>query len=555
MRERSDDSVDWARAKTIEERYAVVTDAMSEGVYDWDLRRNRLDVSARLAEISGFSRTEINADDWTRRIHDDDLKGYRAAVARHFKGQSFRLQCEYRIQRSTGDFIWIADTGRCLRDERGLAVRLVGAIRDITGRKIAEAKLKSARYEAETARANLADALESVSEGLVLFDSDDRVVLCNSHYRSYFAETVGEEIAAMIVPGALFWDFLRAGYQRGMLPIVDQMGGFEAYVEKRKEMRRNPQEPIEQLLSDGRWLQINEHRTQGGGIASVYTEITELKRRETELAAKSEELEALSSQLSKYLAPQVYSTIFSGTGTTAVAARRKKLTVFFSDLVGFTSLVDRMESEELTSILNEYLTEMSAIAFEHGATLDKFIGDAIMAFLGDPVSHGVEADASACVAMGRAMQGRLSELNRRWRQKGLDYDFQLRIGIATGFCTVGNFGSEERLDYTAIGHAVNIASRLQAHADPGGMMLDAETYALVRQHLGPAEELHLSVKGFSDPVRAFSIAPPRESPGDVVGYHAPGADIDIDLGALAGDDRAGLAEALRQALAQIEKFD
>lgn len=291
------------RVRALAERYALVTEAMSEGVYDWDIQSDRLEVSARLAEITGLTPMEITAADWNSRVHAEDFPVYRDALVRHFKGETHRLFCEYRIRRSTGDYIWIADTGRCLRKDSGEAVRLVGAIRGITARKLSETKLKAAQQEAETAREHLVDAIESISEGLVLFDAEDRVLLCNTNYRRYFAATAGEEVAAMIEPGAVFWDFLREAHRRGMLPLVDEKGGIEAYIEMRQEMRRNPQEPVEQLLSDGRWLQINEHKTESGGIASVYTEITELKRREVELAGKTEELEAVSSKLSKYLAP------------------------------------------------------------------------------------------------------------------------------------------------------------------------------------------------------------------------------------------------------------
>jgi class 3 adenylate cyclase len=95
-------------------------------------------------------------------------------------------------------------------------------------------------------------------------------------------------------------------------------------------------------------------------------------------------LEALSSKLSKYLSPQVYGSIFSGAQTVEISAKRKKLTVFFSDIAGFTETTDQLEAEELTDVLNQYLTEMSKIALAHGATIDKYIGDAMLLFFGAP---------------------------------------------------------------------------------------------------------------------------------------------------------------------------
>ena len=218
------------------------------------------------------------------------------------------------------------------------------------------------------------------------------------------------------------------------------------------------------ISPEGRWSKIfptdagysiHEHRTADGGTASVYTDITDVKQREAELASKTAMLESLSSKLSKYLPPQVYHAIFAGEQSIDIAPKRKKLTIFFSDIAGFTDAVEVLQSEELTSLLNQYLTEMSKIALEHGATVSKFIGDAILAFFGDPVSRGLNEDAIACVRMAIAMQRRMRELQTIWRARGLERPFELRMGITTGYCTVGNFGSEDRLDYTVIGHAVN----------------------------------------------------------------------------------------------------
>src|SRR4029079_15087137 len=112
----------------------------------------------------------------------------------------------------------------------------------------------------------------------------------------------------------------------------------------------------------------------------------------------------------KYLSPQVYSSIFTGQQSVEISSRRKKLTIFFSDIADFTQTTDSLESEELTALLNRYLTEMSRIALEHGATVDKYIGDAILAFFGDPESRGVQEDAVACVRMAIAMQRRMRDL-------------------------------------------------------------------------------------------------------------------------------------------------
>ena len=159
--------------------------------------------------------------------------------------------------------------------------------------------------------------------------------------------------------------------------------------------------------------------------------------------------------------------------------------MFFSDIVDFTATTDDLESEELTGLLNHYLTEMSKIALEHGATIDKYIGDAILAFFGDPETRGIKEDAMACVNMAIAMQRRMRELQFQWRDVGLEKPFQLRIGINTGYCTVGNFGSEDRMDYTIIGNEVNLASRLQSHTEPGSILISHETHSLSKTSSWP----------------------------------------------------------------------
>ena len=105
---------------------------------------------------------------------------------------------------------------------------------------------------------------------------------------------------------------------------------------------------------------------------------------------------------------------------------------------------------------------MSKIALEHGATIDKYVGDAIVIFFGDPETRGVEADALACVKMAIAMRERMRELEKIWRTSGIENPLKCRIGINTGYCTVGNFGSEDRMDYTIIGGSVNLILPFQS---------------------------------------------------------------------------------------------
>ncbi len=223
------------------------------------------------------------------------------------------------------------------------------------------------------------------------------------------------------------------------------------------------------------------------------------------IAQKNKELEALSTKLSKYLSPQIYNSIFTGAQGVEMASNRKKLTIFFSDVVNFTETTDKLESEDLTNLLNRYLTEMSDIALRYGATIDKYIGDAIMVFFGDPETKGLKEDALACVRMAIAMLRRMRELRSEWQELGAEKPFRVRMGINTGYCTVGNFGSQDRMDYTIVGNAVNLTARLQSHSEIDGILLGHETYSLVKDEVSAEEQTQIKVKGFAEPVRAYKV--------------------------------------------------
>jgi class 3 adenylate cyclase len=240
-------------------------------------------------------------------------------------------------------------------------------------------------------------------------------------------------------------------------------------------------------------------QAQVKGVAGVWKDLTD------NVNAMATNLTELSGNLAKYLAPQVYTSIFTGRRKVKIASQRKKLTICFSDIAGFTEITDRMESEDLTHLLNQYLTEMSKIAADHGATIDKYVGDAIVMFFGDPESRGVKEDAVACVKMALAMQKRIVELTDIWRNVGIETPLRCRIGVHTDYCTVGNFGSADRMDYTIIGGAVNLASRLEHKAAAGSVLISYETYAHVKDEILCEKQGHLRVKGIAYPVTTYRV--------------------------------------------------
>ena len=266
-----------------------------------------------------------------------------------------------------------------------------------------------------------------------------------------------------------------------------------------------------------------------------------------EVEKKSKEVEAISTKLYKYLSPQIHEQIFSGKQDAEVKSNRKKLTMFFSDIVGFTSISDELESEEITNLLNFYLNEMSDIALEYGGTIDKYIGDGLMIFFGDPDTLGVEEDAKKCVEMAFSMQKKMNELTGYWGKTfGLKKELQVRMGINTGFCTVGNFGSNDRLDYTAVGSAVNLASRLESAATPGAIMVSEETYLLVKQYFSFKDPKEIEIKGLLRKVKLYELEIETSVQDKIISIHRSNFDISINRKSITKEDLSEIKALLSE---------
>jgi len=442
-------------------------------------------------------------------------------------------------------------------DEIGEMARALTVFRDTA----VEIEGKGLR-EIERARQRLIDAIESISEGFAFYDADDRLQLCNTRYRELLYAGTDIEIE----PGTPFEAILRRAVERGLLHEAG--GDPERYVQERLAQHRDPGPPALQRRADGRWILIAERKVTGGGTVAVYSDITELKQREMELeeanqhtreaaeeiGRKHRELEALSSKLAKYLSPQVYASIFEGRQEVKLASQRKKLTVFFSDIAGFTETTDRMESEDVTQLLNQYLTGMSRVALDHGATIDKYVGDAIMIFFGDPETRGVKEDALACVRMAIAMQKRMQELGAIWRDSGIETPFSCRIGIHTGYCTVGNFGSEDRMDYTIIGGAVNLASRLEHEAPEGEILISYETYAHVKDEILCEEMGRIQVRGIGHPVATYRVVGLHADiaePAEHIRFDLPHLTLEAAPELMSADERRQAAALLQETLNRL----
>ncbi len=444
-------------------------------------------------------------------------------------------------------------------DEMGAVVSAFNDLQDrheaderalIAARDHLEDRVEERTRQLSAARRRLTDAIENTSEGFAFYDARDKLVICNSRYR----ELLYPDQGVTIEPGMEFEEIVRQSAATGH--IVEARDNIDEWVAKRIEVHRNPGEPQLQRRSGGQWILISERKTSDNGTVAIYSDISALKQREQELAQKSNALEQLSTQLAKYLSPQVYDSIFSGKQEVKLVSKRKRLTVFFSDLVGFTETTERLESEDLTRLLNQYLTDMSQIALEHGATIDKYIGDAIVIFFGDPETRGVKEDAVACVKMAIAMRKRMRELELLWKDAGLEVPLRCRIGVNTGVCTVGNFGSEDRMDYTIIGAGVNLAARLEAACEPNEILISYETYAHIKEIIHCKEHAEIKVKGVAHPITTYQVVDLLENIPDSelsIRSSLPHFRLDADIALMSPTDQNKALAVLNDLVDKIEK--
>ena len=266
-----------------EERYALAIEAFGEGIYDWDITNDAIYYSPGLYEMLRLEKKDLRTPaDYIDRIHPDDRPGFRKAHVDYFKGLTDRFRCEYRCRSKDGRWLWTRQHGLARRDENGRAYRMAGSISDITEEKQLAEGLEQARRQ-------LSEAIETISEGFVLFDAEERLVLCNETYRRYYADAAGDEVAKLVVPGSSYREILRAAFEHDMFPGITL--DLDRYLERRREQRARPGAPDEFHLSSGVWLQGDERRTHDGGVVSVYTDITEAKQREAELNAVLDTIE------------------------------------------------------------------------------------------------------------------------------------------------------------------------------------------------------------------------------------------------------------------------
>jgi class 3 adenylate cyclase len=236
--------------------------------------------------------------------------------------------------------------------------------------------------------------------------------------------------------------------------------------------------------------------------------VEEVDRLNRRLEARVEEQMAelvRTGELKRFMPQQIAEGLMAGQLSADDGFERRKVTLLFADMVGFTDLSDKLEPEELAEVLNEYLREMTAVAVSQGGTLDNYIGDGLMVLFGAPkqVDESVQAWSALRTAFG--MQERVEELSTAMRARGIPADLTVRVGVNTGHCTVGVLGSDIMRAYKAVGFAVNVAARLQSEAEPGTVLVGFRTYALVKDRVVAEQRVPLMLKGAARPVEAWEI--------------------------------------------------
>lgn len=287
----------------------------------------------------------------------------------------------------------------------------------------------------------------------------------------------------------------------------------------------------------------------------IYQQHATYKSRAHQAAGRLNTMVSVINKLTRFVPPQIWEPIVRADSPVSVSNKRAKLTIMFSDIVGFTELSDSLSSDNLADILNTYMHCMTSIADKHGAVLDKFIGDGMVCFFGEPNSRGSRQDALDCVAMAIDMRREMRTLRQKWRLMGFE-GLYIRVGITTGYCHVGNFGSNNRLSYTLIGKEANLASRLETNAGKDEILVSESTYDYIChnyecQHVGAFQ-----LKGFDKKVLAWQVLDPDANQGHLskwVDHTLPGFNLHLNFKDMNDNDYHDIRTRLNFALERMEQ--
>lgn len=329
-----------------------------------------------------------------------------------------------------------------------------------------------------------ARVLASITSGVITVDGGGRI----ASFNDAAAQTFGIESATMLGRPSRALDALIPGIT-GLLAA----GGLSGKGEPMEA--RHPTRGALDLEVRIAQIELPDDNARHGWAIAV-TDLTERRNLERMHAADVEQRRAVREAFARYLAPHVVEQLMSAPGGVALGGERAAATILFADIDGFTELAGRLDAERVVEILNAFFTAAVQVVFEHDGLLDKFYGDGLMVVFGPPRVR--DDDAARALAVARALHRAAATINAD------GHPLQLAIGVATGEVVAGHIGSPKRMDYTVIGNAANLASRLQGAAPPTHTYIDDRTYQRLREK-PKAETLVAKIRGKTDPVTIHDV--------------------------------------------------
>ena len=421
------------------ERYALAARGANDGLWDWDLARDRAYFSPRLYEILGLPEgTLASPSAFARQLNPRDAVVWRKYLAHRVAERQRKFEFEARL-RAVAPQRWVIIRGLILY-EHGAATRLVGSLRDITDRKNVELELRASEQRVRA-------ILDTAFDAIITIDADGRIVEFNHAATRIFGharkDAVGQILAELIVP-----PIYRVAHKEGL----------KRYLETGQHTVLNRLIEVEALHADGGHIPVELSITEvpvteGRLFTAMLRDISERKRFEVKLS----NAERQRAQLARHFSPNMVEEIMQGGGPIGTA-RTQPMAVLFSDLYDYTEMSATMSGEQVIALLRAFHTIVEDAVFNHGGTLDKYIGDGLMATFGTPTPGPM--DATNAIAATRQILRDLVRWNQQREAKG-ERRIRIGVGLHFGLATLGDVGTDQRFELTVVGDTVNIASRVE----------------------------------------------------------------------------------------------
>jgi PAS domain S-box-containing protein len=423
------------------ERYALAARGANDGLWDWDLTENRAYFSPRLYEILGLPEgTLASPKAFAGQLRPKDAVVWRKYLAHCLAERRRKFEFEARLRTAAPEQQrWVVIRGLIVY-EHDAATRLVGSLRDITDRKNVEIDLRASETRVRA-------ILDTAFDAIISIDQNGRIVEFNNAATRIFGhargDALGKTLSELIVP-----PIYRAAHEAGL----------KRYLETGKHSVLNRLVEVEALRADGSHIpveiSITEVPVAGGRLfTAMLRDISERKRFQSQLALA----ERQRAQLTRHFSPNMVEELMQSGGRIG-SARTQPMAVLFSDLYDYTEMSAEMSGEQVIALLRDFHAIVEDAVFNHGGTLDKYIGDGVMATFGTPTPGPM--DATNAIAATRQI---LRELARWNQQRDAEGQRRIRIGVGLhfGHATLGDVGTDQRFELTVVGDTINIASRIE----------------------------------------------------------------------------------------------